>query len=238
METSTYYSDEEEYIVGLEEERDNLNFDDKDKDIDDIETKLQKSSLTEQETDNYKEEEEGILEKLEKINENILKMHQTLNNFINDNLKFSHNLLTQFMTKIDNMQASINHQMDEDCNNLINTKRRKIDDDDDNNDNGGGGGNNNNNEEEGIKVITLANSRDIHLLVNGNTNNYGRVVGKNGWTLYNLEKVHKVKIIVPKVSELVYMPFIMIVETNHYKVDVKGAVEAISFLLQNHHGTY
>ena len=246
METSTYYSDEEEYIVGLEEERDNLNFDDKDKDIDDIETKLQKSSLTEQVTNYYKEEKKqesfSILEKLDKINENILKIDQTLNNFVNDNLTFSHNYLTKIMTKIDNMQASINHHRDEEeFHNLINTKRRKTTTSMTMIDNDGNNYYDNNNfdeEEGGIKVLTLANNRDIHLLLNGNTKNYGRVVGKNGQTLFELEDVFKVKIVVPKVSELRCIPFIMIIEKKNCKPDVKGVVEAISLLLQNHHDYY
>ena len=109
-----------------------------------------------------------------------------------------------------------------DENKLKGRKIIKYDDDNDNDDD----------DDKSVKVGKLANNPYLYFIKNGNIKNFGRVVGKNGYMLNNLEKNYKVKISVRKADETIDFPYIIIQESRHYKTDVNTAIENIIHLLE------
>ena len=177
-----------------------------------INTKLQKSSLTEKEEEEEKKVEDSMPEQI------------IIANTRDDHIL---TMLRDLRTTLDNIQsylyANNNNKSDRvvDENKLKRRKIIKYDDDDDNND-----------DNKTVKVGKLANNPYLYFIKNGNIKNFGRVVGKNGYMLNNLEKNYKVKISVPKADETLDFPYIIIQESHHYKTDVNTAIENIIHLLE------
>ena len=173
-----------------------------------INTKLQKSSLTEKEEEEEKKVEDSMPEQI------------IIANTSDDHIL---TMLRDLRTTLDNIQSYLyanNNWKKSDENNLKRRKIIKYDDDDNNDDN------------KTVKVGKLANNPYLYFIKNGNIKNFGRVVGKNGYMLNNLEKNYKVKISVPKADETIDFPYIIIQESHHYKTDVNTAIENIIHLLE------
>ena len=149
------------------------------------------------------------------------EMHDDLKRYMHNMFEiYKYEMNTIFENVIKKCSSSSNNNNFED-----NSKHKKIkysDDDDDDYDNDG-------------KKALYKSYDDVNVIVKCNVLNFGKIVGRNGFTLKHLEQKFEVKIIVPPSKDVKDFPHILVIDksSNYNYNRFNKATEAIIRMLNN-----